>query len=93
MLRKDLLDKYGFEIPETIADFEALLYAMKDWEEVEIPFSTIGIGNSSKSGLISGHAVTSGWDMVYNEYQDAATHEVRFGAVQPEFKEICHHAA
>lgn len=88
MLRKDLLDKYGFEIPETIADFEALLYAMKDWEEVEIPFSTIGIGNSSKSGLISGTAVTSGWDMVYNEYQDAATHEVRFGAVQPEFKEI-----
>lgn len=88
MLRKDLLDKYGFEIPETIADFEALLYAMKDWEEVEIPFSTIGIGNSSKTGLISGTAVTSGWDMVYNEYQDAATHEVRFGAVQPEFKEI-----
>jgi putative aldouronate transport system substrate-binding protein len=88
MLRKDLLDKYGFEIPETIADFEALLYAMKDWEEVEIPFSTIGMGNANASGLIAGTGVTSGWDLVYNEYQDAATHEVRYGAVQPEFKEI-----
>jgi len=83
MLRKDLLDKYGYELPETIADLEEVLYAMKDWEEIQIPFSTIGA-----KGLIEGIAVSSAWDLKYNWYQDAANHEVKYGAVQPEYKEI-----
>jgi len=83
MLRKDLFEKYGYDLPETIADLEEVLYAMKDWEEIKVPYSTIGA-----TGMFEGLGVVSAWDMKTYEYQDGETHEVKYGAVQPEYKDI-----
>jgi ABC-type glycerol-3-phosphate transport system substrate-binding protein len=80
MLRQDLLDAYGLTEPETIADFETVLYAFKE-NGVRIPYSTIGLRVCCWAA-----AVTSGYDLKTYEYQDGATHEVKYGAVQPEFK-------
>lgn len=83
MLRKDLFEKYGVALPETMDDLEAALYAMKDWEEVKVPFSVIGV-----KALLEGTSVLSAWDMKYREYQEGDTHTVKFGAVEEGYKEM-----
>jgi len=50
MFRQDMLDKLGMEVPETIAEWETVLTAMKEQLGVEKPFSgqsTHLIGSSS----------------------------------------------
>ena len=76
MLRGDLLEKHNLDIPETIEDWDAYLRAIKD--DVEIPF----IIEYSGISMMWARA----WDITTEFYNDNGT--VKYGPVQPEFKEF-----
>ena len=80
MIRTDILDANGLAVPETIDEFDALLYSFKEIG-VKIPFSILGI-----KPILNDTIISSAWNVKNVEYQDGATHTVKFGAVEPEFK-------
>lgn len=78
IVRKDLLDAAGLEIPTTIDEWDTALRAFK--EQGVIPFSP-----RDNKWLNSNMPFISAWNMCYFEYNDNGT--AKYGAVQPEFKE------
>jgi putative aldouronate transport system substrate-binding protein len=87
MIRQDIFEKLNIAIPETMEEFEAALYALKA-DGVQIPFSIAGSTGGMKPLLWDGTAIWSAWDMKGKEYQDSTTNTVKFGIVEPEFKEV-----
>lgn len=78
VVRKDLLDQAGLEVPTTIEEWDAALRAFKTMDV--IPFSP-----RDNKWLNTNMPFISAWNMTYFEYQDNGT--VKYGATQPEFKE------
>lgn len=78
VVRKDLLDQAGLDVPTTIDEWDTALRAFK--EMGVIPFSP-----RDSKWLNTNMPFISAWNMCYFEYQDEGV--VKYGAVQPEFKE------
>ena len=78
VVRKDLLDQAGLEVPTTIEEWDTALRAFKTMGV--IPFSP-----RDNKWLNVNMPFISAWNMTYFEYQDNGT--VKYGATQPEFKE------
>ena len=78
MIRADWLDQLGLENPKTFDEMYDVLCAFRDQKGVEHPLE---IANSSgvQAELISGYNIAAGYYQVDGE--------VRYGAIQPEFKE------
>ncbi|MBE7030546.1 MAG: extracellular solute-binding protein [Ruminococcaceae bacterium] len=80
MIRKDLLDKAGLGIPETIAEIETALYAFKE-QGIKIPLE-VELGKH----MVAGNAVVGGFGIGASYYVDNG--KVKYGPAQPEFKEF-----
>lgn len=78
VIRKDLLDKAGLDVPTTIEEWDKTLRVFKEMDV--IPFSP-----RDNKWLNTNMPFISAWNMTYFEYQDNGV--VKYGAVQPEFKE------
>jgi len=78
VVRKDLLDQAGLEVPTTIEEWDTALRAFKTMNV--IPFSP-----RDNKWLNTNMPFISAWNMTYFEYQDNGV--VKYGAIQPEFKE------
>ena len=78
MIRADWLDDLGLQNPKTFDELYDVLCAFRDEKGVEHPLE---IANSSgvQAELISGYNIAAGYYQVDGE--------VRYGAIQPEFKE------
>jgi|SRR6266545_71420 len=90
VVRKDYLDKLGLQPPATIDEWHALLTALKgkdlngNGQNDEFPF-TSWKDNSPRGGF-NNHAFIGAWGVTTGFYQDGGA--VKFGPVQPEFKEF-----
>lgn len=86
MIRQDWLDTLGLEMPTTIDEWDTVLTAFKDedpngnGEADEIPL-LLELDHFKSNGVFS-----SAWGINPWFYQDNGT--VKFGSVQPEFKEF-----
>ncbi len=86
--RKDWLDKLGLKIPTTIDEWETVLTAFKEKDPNgngkadEIPF------DSSKNGAIMELAVA--WGVLKDFYVEGGAQkgQIRYGPIQPAFKEF-----
>lgn len=78
MVRKDLLDKAGLAVPETIDEMETVLYAFKDMG-IKIPLE-VELGKH----MVAGNAVVGGFGTGASYYVDNG--KVKYGPAQPEFK-------
>lgn len=80
IIRTDLLEQYGLEMPYTLAEWENMLYTFKD-NGVEIPLALDnGISN------LTGGFFCGAFGVGYGMYQ--VDGEVRFGSLQNEFKDF-----
>lgn len=79
LIRKDLLDKYGLEVPKTILDWENVLSVFKA-NGVKYPVTM------TTSNLISYAPFMGAYDVVLNYYQDEDV--MKYGYVEPELKEF-----
>ncbi|MDQ6419876.1 extracellular solute-binding protein [Paenibacillus sp. LHD-117] len=80
ILRKDLLDKTGLPVPETIDEWEKTLEAMKELNNGEPPFvQTI-------ANIKVGNAFIGAFGIPLEFYNDNGT--IKYGSMQPEYKEF-----
>jgi len=91
-MRKDWLDKLGLKVPETISDWYTTLKAIKEKDPNgngkadEIPL--LSLGYKSNISLIDNVGIfASAWG-VGQDYYSADDGKVKFGPIQPEFKEF-----
>ena len=80
IVRTDLLDQFGLEIPSTITQWEETLYALLD-NGVEIPLAFDSGLSNLKAGMFVG-ATGIGYDFYQVDGQ------VRYGSIQDEFKDF-----
>ncbi len=78
MIRKDWLDDLGIAEPKSYDDLYNILTAFRDEKGAETPLA-IAISTGLQSELLTGYNINAGFYQVDGE--------VRFGAIQPEFKE------
>ena len=78
MIRKDWLDDLGIEEPKTFDDLYNILNAFRDEKGVEHPLE-IAVSSGVQAELLAGYNINAGFYQVDGE--------VRYGAIQPEFKE------
>ena len=78
MIRADWLDDLGLKNPKTFDEMYDVLCAFRDKKGVEHPLE-IAVSTGVQGELISGYNISSGYYQVDGE--------VRYGALQPEFKE------
>ncbi len=81
MIRKDLLDKVGKEIPETLDELDKVLYAFKD-EGVKIPLEVL-LGKD----MVATNAIVGGFGIGASYYVDE-NGKVKYGPAEPKFKEF-----
>lgn len=79
IIRKDLLDKTGLPIPETIDEWETVLEAIKELTG-EAPFM------QRISDMRIGNAFIGAFGIPLDFYNDNGT--VKYGSMQPEYKEF-----
>ncbi|MBD2868129.1 extracellular solute-binding protein [Paenibacillus arenilitoris] len=80
IIRKDLLDKAGLPVPETIDEWETTLEAIKEANNGEPPFM------QRISDMKTGHAFIGAFGIPLEFYNDNGT--VKYGSMQPEYKEF-----
>ena len=80
MLRKDLLDKAGLPLPETIEEWDTALRAFKD-QGLSIPLS-LSLDNWS---IQSSGNFLGAFGLMYEFYHDGNT--VKYGSYDPKFKD------
>lgn len=80
MIRKDLLDKYKLDVPETVDEWEHAMRTLKNEENMEAPFT----------GLLNWPHIFA-WAYGIQVTEDGgfyqANDKVKFGPAQPEYKE------
>ncbi|MBE7031214.1 MAG: extracellular solute-binding protein [Ruminococcaceae bacterium] len=81
MIRQDLLDKVGMEIPETNEELDKVLYAFKDLG-IEIPLEVL-LGK----GMVATNAIVGGFGVGASYFVDD-NGKVKYGPAEPEFKEF-----
>ncbi len=79
-VRKDMLDKWGVDIPETIDEWEHLLKTAKE-NGCRIPLT----GVNNLFSILGIEVFNSAWNVGKDWYIDGKT--VKFGPFQPEYKE------
>lgn len=79
-IRKDLLDKYQLDIPETVDEWEHVLRTLKDKEKMEAPFT--GLPNWPHI-----FAWAYGIQILEDGGFSQVEGKVKFGPAQPEFKD------
>jgi putative aldouronate transport system substrate-binding protein len=77
-LRKDWLDKYGLQVPNTMDDWYKVLKTFKEKDPESIPFS-------ASANSPTWRMFMSAWAIKYDFYQ--VNGKVKFGQSQPEYKE------
>ncbi len=87
-IRKDWLDDLGLDVPETIDDWEDVLTAFKESGKTDSPlgFTKIGLGRSVIDPANQGVFVQA-FKTSYDFYI-ADSGEVRFGPLDPQFKDF-----
>ncbi|MBE7030420.1 MAG: extracellular solute-binding protein [Ruminococcaceae bacterium] len=80
MVRKDLLDKAGLAVPETIAEMETALYAFKE-QGIKIPLE-VELGKH----MVAGNAIVGGFGVGASYYVDNG--KVKYGPAEPQFKDF-----
>ncbi|WP_261800143.1 extracellular solute-binding protein [Paenibacillus sp. PAMC21692] len=80
IIRKDLLDKTGLPIPETIDEWETVLEAIKEQTGGEAQFL------QRISDIKVGHGFIGAFGIPLEFYNDNGT--VKYGSMQPEYKEF-----
>lgn len=80
IIRKDLLDKTGLAIPETIDEWETVLEAIKEQTGGEAQFL------QRISDIKVGHGFIGAFGIPLEFYNDNGT--VKYGSMQPEYKEF-----
>lgn len=81
MIRKELLDKVGMEIPETLDELNKVLYAFKD-AGVKIPLEVL-LGKD----MVATNAIVGGFGIGASYYVDD-NGKVKYGPAEPKFKEF-----
>lgn len=81
MIRKDLLDKAGLEVPETLEEIDKVLYAFKDLG-VKIPLEVL-LGKD----MVATNAIVGGFGIGASYYVDD-NGKVKYGPAEPKFKEF-----
>ena len=79
-VRKDLLDKWGLGVPETIDDWTNVFKTAKE-NGIKYPLT----GNSTLFSLTGANTFATAWKIGMNFYVDNG--KVKFGPFQPEYKE------
>ena len=79
VIRKDLLDKVGMDVPQTIDEWEAVLRAFKTKLNVSIPFSCL-------SGFMSSGVFSGAYGVISDFYVDDDG-KVKYGPMQPGYLE------
>ncbi len=80
MIRKDLLEKAGLEVPETISEWETVLTAFKDMG-IKYPLSySLSIGNLNIAPIFM-----CAYNVANSFYMDGDT--IKFGPLEPGYKE------
>ncbi|NLD87156.1 MAG: extracellular solute-binding protein [Clostridiales bacterium] len=79
MIRKDLLDEAGLDVPVTLADWEEALYAFKEMG-VKHPLSVWGVGALNQ-------IFTNAYDLSLGYYLDD-DNKVQFGYAVPQYKDF-----
>src|SRR5260221_13928872 len=89
IIRKDWLDKVGMPVPTTIDEWHAMLLAFKtkdpNGKGDEVPF-TSSLYGIPLEGFRLAHAFIGAWGIAMEWYQENGV--VKFGMMQPEFKEF-----
>src|SRR5262249_28456720 len=91
IIRKDWLDKLGLKVPTTMDEWHDLLMAFKtkdpngNGKDDELGFTAM-LGSRPLDGFTSSHVFVGAWGIAVEWYQEKGT--VKFGMVQPEFKEF-----
>ncbi|HLY26486.1 MAG TPA: hypothetical protein VKQ72_09115 [Aggregatilineales bacterium] len=89
IIRKDWLDKVGLPIPTTMDDWHTMLTAFKtkdpNGKGNEVPF-TSSLYNVPLNAFLNAYAYVGAWGIAMDWYQDKGV--VKYGLVQPEFKEF-----
>ena len=81
MIRQDLLDKAGMEVPETVEEIDKVLYAFKDLG-VKIPLEVL-LGKD----MVATNAIVGGFGIGASYYIDD-NGKVKYGPAEPKFKEF-----
>ncbi|NBD28123.1 extracellular solute-binding protein [Paenibacillus sp. T1] len=82
ILRKDWLDELGLDVPETIADWHAVLQAFKERKGVEAPLTFLGVPNPLFG--IEGGAFIGAYGIKKGFYLENG--QVKFGPQEPGYK-------
>jgi putative aldouronate transport system substrate-binding protein len=89
IMRGDWLEKVGAEVPTTIDEWHQVLTLFKEQNpggaENTYPFTPM-LYNAPLQSFKGSHAFIGAWNIAYNFYQEGGV--VKFGMVQPEFKEF-----
>lgn len=80
IIRTDLLEKFNLQVPATLAQWEETLYAFKE-NGVEIPLAFDNGLKNLEEGVFAG-----AMGLNYKLYQ--VDGQVRYGTIQPEFKDF-----
>ncbi|MHA6483128.1 extracellular solute-binding protein [Paenibacillus sp. strain BS8-2] len=80
IIRKDLLDKTGLAIPETIDEWEIVLEALKEQNNGEPPFM------QRISDMNIGHAFIGAFGIPLSFYNDNGS--IKYGSMQPQYKDF-----
>lgn len=81
MIRQDLLDKVGMEVPETLEEIDKVLYAFKDLG-VKIPLEVL-LGKD----MVATNAIVGGFGIGASYYVDD-NGKVKYGPAEPKFKDF-----
>ncbi len=89
IIRKDWLDKVGLSTPTTVDEWHEMLVAFKkkdpNGKGDEVPF-TSSLYSVPLNAFLLSHAFVGAWGIAMEWYQENGV--VKFGMVQPEFKEF-----
>ncbi|MEK3722719.1 ABC transporter substrate-binding protein [Paenibacillus sp. FSL H8-0034] len=77
-IRKDWLDKYGLQVPNTMDEWYKVLKTFKEKDPQSTPFS-------ATAASVTWREFMSAWAIKYDFYQ--VNGKVKFGQLQPEYKE------
>lgn len=84
VIRKDMLDAVGHEVPKTIEEFTAALTAIKEQLGVETPLALAALDEYVNT---NSNAITGAWNVALNSYMIAEDNSIYYSRTSDRFKD------